>query len=198
MKESIAYVPRALLRDHLWLGHGFWADPDHRAYPRLAEELSFDVRADLEEDPSRKQLIPYVVLGSQGFVWTMTRTSGGTESRLHGRVSLGVGGHLERHDVGDDPLWAGMMRELHEELVLPAEHPRPIYRGLINDDETPVGQVHLGVVFSLELPRPEASIREVDKLHGAWWERAQLVEARERMETWSAFLLDHIPGWFDE
>ncbi len=198
MEEAIAFVERAELLEHIWLGHGFWSDPDTRAYPKLVSALDFDVRRDLEEDPSRKQLIPYVVLGARGQIWTMTRTTGGSESRLHGRVSLGVGGHLERLDEGDDPLWAGMMRELHEELEIPKDHARPIYRGLINDDSTLVGQVHLGVVFSLELAQPEANVRETDKLLGAWWARDALQAQSERMESWSAFLLDHISGWFDE
>ena len=70
-----------------------------------------------EVDPSHKQLIPYVVVRDGSRVFLMERTDAGGDRRLHGKASIGVGGHLNPVDEGDDPLMAGLRREWEEELV---------------------------------------------------------------------------------
>ena len=47
----------------------------------------------------------------------------------------------------------GMRRELDEEVVIDTPYTERIV-GLINDDETPVGQVHLGVVHLCDVEQP--------------------------------------------
>ena len=61
-----------------------------------------------EESPAFKQLIPYIVLRDGERVFFMQRTDAGGDPRLHGKASIGVGGHLNPVDVGADPLtgWA--------------------------------------------------------------------------------------------
>ncbi|MGZ8481707.1 MAG: hypothetical protein ACXWWO_04530, partial [Candidatus Limnocylindria bacterium] len=120
-----------------------------------------------ETDPSFKQLIPYVVVRDADNVFLMHRTDAGGDARLHGRASIGVGGHLNPVDEGEDPLLAGLRREWDEELDAPWE---PDFRllGLLNDDSNPVGSVHLGVVFGVEADGGEVRVRERDKLVGSF------------------------------
>ena len=73
----------------------------------------------MSTDPSLKQIIPYAVVVSGGQVFRYFRQGGG-EARLLGLASVGVGGHINPID-GNDPVRAGIDRELDEELVLPAE-----------------------------------------------------------------------------
>ena len=98
-------------------------------------------------------------------VFLMHRTDAGGDPRLHGRASIGVGGHLNPVDDGDDALMAGLRREWSEELEADWE---PDFRliGLLNDDSNPVGAVHLGVVFSVEAAGRAVDVREHDKLVG--------------------------------
>ena len=105
-------------------------------------------RPTAEENPDFKQLIPYVVLRDGASVFLMERTDAGGDARLHGKASIGVGGHLNPVDDGTDPLLAGLRREWAEELLADWE---PYFRlvGLLNDDSNPVGAVHLGVVFTV-------------------------------------------------
>ena len=49
-----------------------------------------------------------------------------------------------------------MRRELDEEVAITSPGPMRLV-GLINDDATAVGQVHLGVVHLYELERPEVT-----------------------------------------
>ena len=102
-------------------------------------------RAAAEEDPGFKQLIPYVVVRDGDAVFLMQRTDAGGDARLHGKASIGVGGHLNPVDEGEDALMAGLRREWAEEVEASWV---PEFRlvGLLNDDSNPVGSVHLGVV----------------------------------------------------
>ena len=137
-----------------------------------------------EDDPSHKQLIPYVVVRDGDRVFLMERTDAGGDRRLHGKASIGVGGHLNPVDDGDDALMAGLRREWDEELV--AEW-TPEFRlvGLLNDDSNPVGAVHLGVVFAVEADGRAVDVREREKLSGAFVAPDALNAAWDRLETWS-------------
>ena len=90
----------------------------------------------------------------------MQRTAAGADARLHHRYSIGVGGHL---NPGDGGLLGGLRREWAEELVADFV---PDFRlvGLLNDDTTPVGRVHLGVVYVADAAGRPVAIREVDNL----------------------------------
>ena len=142
-----------------------------------------------EEDPEHKQLIPYVVVRDGPRVFLMQRTDAGGDARLHGKASIGVGGHLNPVDDGDDQLMAGLRREWAEELEADWE---PEFRlvGLLNDDTNPVGAVHLGVVFEVQADGRHVSVRERDKLDGAFVETDAIREAWDRLETWSQLVAD--------
>jgi predicted NUDIX family phosphoesterase len=136
-----------------------------------------------EDDPGYKQLIPYVVVRDANTVFLMERTDAGGDARLHGKASIGVGGHLNPVDEGEDALMAGLRREWHEELETDWE-PEFELIGLLNDDSNPVGAVHLGVVFSVKAAGPVA-VREHDKLTGAFVGADEVTAAWDRLETWS-------------
>jgi predicted NUDIX family phosphoesterase len=154
-------------------------------------------RPTAEGDPAFKQLIPYVVLHDGGSLFLMERTAAGGDARLHGKASIGVGGHLNPVDSGEDPLLAGLQREWAEELAADWD---PEFRlvGLLNDDSNPVGAVHLGVVFTVDAAGRPAEVREHDKLVGRFVPVGEVFAARDRLETWSQLvagaLLDELPG----
>ena len=137
-----------------------------------------------ETDPAFKQLIPYVVVRDADRVFLMRRTAIGGDARLHGRSSIGVGGHLNPVDHGEDPLMAGLRREWDEELETDW-NPEFELIGLLNDDSDPVGSVHLGVVFSVDAADRPVTVREADKLTGEFVTPRQLREEWDRLETWS-------------
>jgi predicted NUDIX family phosphoesterase len=137
-----------------------------------------------EVDPGLKQLIPYVVVRQDREMFLMERSSAGGDARLHGKASIGVGGHLNPVDQGEDPLLDGMRREWSEELIAEFE---PAFRlvGFLNDDSNPVGSVHLGVVFTVEADGHAVSVREHEKLTGRFATTDEVLHAWERLETWS-------------
>ena len=142
-----------------------------------------------EDDPGFKQLIPYVVVRDGDRVFLMQRTDAGGDARLHGKASIGVGGHLNPVDDGEEPLMAGLRREWDEELVA-AWAPEFQLVGLLNDDSNPVGAVHLGVVFTVEAEGRSVEVREREKLTGAFVEADAVAAAWDRLETWSQLVAD--------
>jgi predicted NUDIX family phosphoesterase len=153
-------------------------------------------RRELESDPSWKQPIPYAVAlyrpadapASETQLFWMDRLAGGSDKRLHGRASFGVGGHISPSDGG---IRAALAREWGEEVatpVLPAFTPI----GLLNDDGDDVGRVHLGVVFLAALTSSSIHIRETHKLAGSLVSVSEALRRKDELEGWSARLIDTI------
>jgi predicted NUDIX family phosphoesterase len=189
--ERVLVIPTAVFHQ-LGVFQGFRGDV--RAYlPRLLDpaNLSFLPRGRAEHDPSFKQLIPYVVLRWRGEVFHYTRGAAGTETRLQALRSIGVVGHICAEDVTDagDLYRTGLLREVAEEVDIQSRYAEHVV-GLINDDRTPVGQVHLGVVHVFELEQPRVGRREEALAASGFAPLSELRRDRERFETWSQFLLD--------
>jgi predicted NUDIX family phosphoesterase len=146
-----------------------------------------------EESPDWKQLIPYVVLRDGDEVFLMERTDAGGDARLHRKASIGVGGHLNPVDEGENPLLAGLRREWQEELDADWE-PEFSLVGLLNDDSNPVGSVHLGIVFEVEAAGRLVAVRESHKLTGRFVPPSEVVAAWDRLETWSQLVASHLLG----
>jgi predicted NUDIX family phosphoesterase len=187
--ERVFVVPReAVIPGDGWIGiRTAGAD---RLLEVIAAEGRFEPRPAMESDPTYKQIIPYLVLRDGPRWFLMRRTQAGGDARLHDRWSIGVGGHL---NPGDGELTGGLRREWREEVVADFE---PEFRliGLLNDDTTEVGGVHVGAVYLADAGGRPVEIRETDKLTGAFAEPTEVAEVVDRMETWSALVFDHLEG----
>ena len=160
-------------------------DPYLRA---VAEHGTFRPRDELENDPTWKQVIPYLALRDGERLFLMRRTRAGGDERLHGRYSLGVGGHVNPQD-GD--VFGGLAREWAEELeadFMPDFEPL----GVLNDDDNAVGAVHLGLVFTADAMGRTVDIREKEKLSGSFSTFDEVAAVANRLETWSELLFAHL------
>jgi predicted NUDIX family phosphoesterase len=189
--ERVLVVPTWLFRE-IGVFHGFC--PHVETYlPRLLDpkHLSYRPRAEVEIDPSFKQIIPYVVLRWKDQVFHYTRGKRATESRLQALRSIGVGGHISADDrnLFDSPYREAMFREVQEEVNLQTTYSERCI-GLINDDTTSVGQVHLGIVHVLDLEEPKVDRREQALTRAGFALVEELRSQRQEFETWSQFLLD--------
>ncbi len=187
--EQVFVVARvALPGDAGWYG---LRTTDLDAFVASAERNGrYEPRQTMERDRSFKQIIPYLVLRDSSRYFLMQRTNAGGDPRLHGRYSIGVGGHL---NPGDGGLLGGLRREWAEELVADFVPPFRLV-ALLNDDTTAVGAVHLGAVYLADAGGRPVAIRETDKLFGAFAEPAAVGAVRDRLETWSALVFDFLEG----
>lgn len=195
-EEQVLVVPASIL-DELGRFQGFSADLDRYFDAVLrCEQLAYRPRGAMEEDPSFKQLIPYVLMrhtdaSGQVRVFSYTRGGGGGEKRLHTKRSVGVGGHISTEDAthdeahSDEGLYRrGLERELAEEVTIASGYTEKMV-GLINDDETPVGQVHLGVVHVFDVEEPNVESAEADLAEGQFLPVEQLIAEIDAYESWS-------------
>jgi len=161
------------------------------------EHVSYRPRSEMEEDPNFKQLIPYVIfrhVDEQKVVriFKYTRGGGQGEKRLHNKVSIGIGGHISSIDQDSESLSSydeGMRRELEEEVSIETSYEQNVV-GLINDDETEVGRVHLGVIHLFDVEQPLVKPRE-DDINDAGFEPVNRLKHQvDHMESWSRFCLE--------
>ena len=152
----------------------------------LFDRHFFIDRPTAEVSPQYKQLIPYVVIRHGDDFYLLQRTPKQTEARLHHKLSLGIGGHVNP----DTPeLLDGLHKELEEEVNVAGDYDLT-FAGILNDDTTDVGLVHLGVVYLMETHDANVSIRETDKMTGRWVARGELAQHRDAMESWSQIVYD--------
>lgn len=200
--EQILVVPTSIFHR---LGHfqGFSTDVSRYLDELLSpEHTSYRPRSEMEEDPSYKQLIPYVIfqhVAADGAltVFQYTRGKGQGEKRLHAKRSVGIGGHISSIDEqsGSDlnPYREGMQRELTEEVAINTPY-RERLVGLINDDQTEVGKVHLGVVHMFEVETPDVQPREKDIIETGFQPVGELLQDLDGFESWSAICLRELFG----
>lgn len=217
-EERVLVVPTE--RFHA-LGHfqGFSTEMS-RYLPALLEgdDLAYRPRGEMEQDPSFKQLIPYVIFrhtDGAGVVrvFQYTRGGGQGEARLRAKRSVGVGGHISTldHDsagrdsagrevagadtggVYHDVYREGLLRELAEEVVIETDF-RDQCVGLINDDESPVGQVHLGVVHIYDVDEPAVRPREADILDAGFRPVVEILAELDGFESWSQIAMRALFG----
>jgi predicted NUDIX family phosphoesterase len=166
---------------------------------RIRERGFFVERRHAERDSSLKQIIPYsVVRNGGGEVFLLRRLKGGEEKRLHDKLSIGVGGHVNPGDEKGDIsiVEACCRRELEEELEIGGEfRTEPV--GVINDESNDVGSVHFGLVFAVDTTDARVAVRETHLLHGEFVTSEALLEqwraARARFESWSDLILERWP-----
>jgi predicted NUDIX family phosphoesterase len=192
--EHVLVVPTDVFHR---LGHfqGFCGDVDRYLRGLLdPAHTSYRPRSAMEQDPSFKQLIPYVIFryrdgSGSTHLFQYTRGKGQGESRLHAKRSIGVGGHISADDAAMASAYEeGMRRELEEEIYIGTTY-RGRMVGLINDDETEVGRVHLGVVHVLDVEEPAVEPREDDLVDAGFRPLNELLAASDRFETWSQICL---------
>ena len=195
--EFVWVVPRSVLFPEA-TPHGLLAleaqELEDRYLGPARDQGFFIERRYAEEHPEFKQPIPYVAVCREDQVLCLTRLSTQGEQRLHGKRSIGVGGHINPCDQDEGDLFASACeRELHEELVLPETALDLTPVGLLNDDTTAVGAVHVGLVYRLDASSIEVAIRETSAMAGDFESLGTLQDLacspEPPFETWSTLLL---------
>ncbi len=156
--------------------------------------FSFVNRPDAEQDPGQKQIIPYILLQTEDGEQTAAYNRQGSETRLHDLWSVGIGGHINPIDQSANQstfkeiLVTGMERELDEELTGQPTGDPVEFCGIISEDITPVGSVHLGAVFRILTNTPEAYLPGEELYRFTWTPTARLKTLK--MDLWYELALE--------
>ncbi|MEY2547320.1 MAG: hypothetical protein QOG48_2437 [Verrucomicrobiota bacterium] len=189
-------IKRSLF-DELGAFHGLNFEPQKYLGAILSRGNNFFLsRAQAENDPTHKQIIPYVLLACGEKVLHYVRGKKAGEQRLVAKGSIGIGGHMNESDESlfalDEAAYrAGVEREVNEEIKIDSAFDDRIV-ALLNDDSTEVGRVHLGIVHVFKLAEPKVGKREAMITNLAFLSREELMARRDSLETWSQLCLDSL------
>lgn len=189
--EHVLCVKRdEIFPDGAW--HGFVSDGLERYQQVIRTRSFFMPRAEVEDDPTYQQIIPYVVFRHSDRYFLTRRLKASSEKRLRQLYSLGIGGHINPGDLASgDPVLDGLKREFEEEVAYSGDFDA-VLLGLINDESAPVSKVHLGLCFLLEGSTPEIAIRETEKLAGELLTLEEMRIHYLQMESWSQIVYDRL------
>ncbi len=199
LEEQVLVVERDVV-ERVGMFQGLSLDVERYLDAFFARDVArFMPRSRAEADPAFKQIIPYVIMTHGRKCLSYIRGVRAGETRLVGRRSIGIGGHINPTD-DEAPLFeldfrevyqAAVKREVAEEVAVETAHPDRVV-ALINDDSNEVGQVHLGIVHLWELEAPTVAKREQMITQMAFLTPSELHAERDNLETWSQLCLNHL------
>ncbi|MDT8402163.1 MAG: hypothetical protein RQ743_10740 [Bacteroidales bacterium] len=190
MEELVFAIPR----DELWQFLSYkeigLIKGNRDILNRIVQIGLFKKRSELEEDPSFKQIIPYAIISNKESFYLFRRRSGQREKRLHNKLHLGVGGHMNPgrlNEPDEQYLVNELKRELFEEVKLLNDCliEDIEFIGFINDDTIPVSSVHLGLLYNIRISNKDLIVNETNKMTAYWIDKTDLAEYYEEMETWT-------------
>lgn len=156
----------------------------------IQDKKEFLPRSIMETDPNYKQIIPYLIFSYNDCYFLMQRTAHATESRLKNKFSLGIGGHIRQEDLKNGSIFSWAEREFHEEVEYKDSFTiQPL--GILNDDASAVGQVHVGFVFLVQGTTPHIQVKSELK-SGQLLSLDACKEYQDSMEGWSQIVYDFL------
>lgn len=162
-----------------------------------------------ETNPYYVQLIPYVILHNvdSGKVFMYSRGKGGNEARLHGKCSIGVGGHIDIAPSDTEDLLTVIAKEARRELLEEVGLELPGSATLktliettafmVYTNATAVDNVHLGICFVLPVIDQNLKNMEAGVITNHQWVNLSDINAMLtddsgiELETWSAAIVEH-------
>lgn len=153
-----------------------------------------------EEDSNLQQIIPYLVLiNEKNEVFCYTRGNGGGEAKLHAKLSIGLGGHIDDLPPENVSLRSWITkearRELEEEVGLTVPAPIIASRLLLDHShatdpttgKTYVGQVHVGLLCLVPVNSADLGKSEKGVIENGNWLRVEdfTPEMWEHLEPWA-------------
>ncbi|MFD1219670.1 hypothetical protein [Paenibacillus vulneris] len=149
----------------------------------------------VEYNTDFRQPIPYILIQYKDTFFATRRLMNSGETRLHGKISLGVGGHINPEDYSPyyNTIESALYRELAEELDIGQEVSLDVIQaGMINDNSNEVSRDHLSIVYIVNVNNPDVRVKETDKLEGRFYSIDELKKSYDNLESWSKLVFDHL------
>lgn len=191
--EKVLVVSASIMNAYL-KKNGFISESTNDILNVIEKNHLYIDRDYAEHAKEYKQIIPYVILSDGKRIFLTQRLKAQTEKRLHGKYSIGLGGHINpSEENSEDVILEGMKRELFEEVGLTNIITHECV-GIINDLSTEVSNFHIGIVFYLCVS-PDIHIKEVEKMTGKWATDDEIRKVYEYLESWSQIVWENKQKW---
>jgi len=207
--EKLVALPNVVVDNHLKDGISPLKDSTI-----LDDNICLLPRYLLEESNDFRHLVSYIIVKDEsGNILSYSRTKNAGESRLHGKYSIGIGGHVNSddyevalHDKSHyDQLSLvnicsnGRWREIYEEIGLSKKRIGESngicnFKRFIVTNDNPVDKVHIGCVYEITIPNEIISnINLEDKYTNLeWLSINELKKNIESYENWSKILINEL------
>ncbi|MCT4563299.1 MAG: NUDIX domain-containing protein [Maledivibacter sp.] len=193
MAEKVLVVHKDLLKEYFKdISYGLIVDNTDLIFDKALKNHSFLDRDIAEYDYDYRQIIPYIIVKNEDSYLLLKRLNKQTEKRLHGKYSLGVGGHInpDPSNKYENVIMSGLYRELNEEISI-KEPFELTFAGVINNQTSDVGKVHVGFLYILEASSLDFEVLEKEKMTGEWVTQEELTAYYEYLEGWSQIVFDN-------
>lgn len=211
--EEILSFPKELVTEAFG-NKNFIARDRTERFLHGSDQSDFRIRDQVEDDRSRVQALPIVVIrNADGDVLRLRRRERSSDNPLHDKVVLWAGGHVRREDADNgDPLIRCAARELEEELRLQIRLSDLVPIGAVYFDNGGSTSKHVAIAYewrsvtndvSVVLSRSEFFERRGTSLSGSFAGVDKLVDdvqTKRLKEPWSVELIrEHLAkGAFGE
>ena len=185
--EEILVVRTKILFQNIPIWSGIKKDIFDLFVSNIQKNAAFIPRAHAETNPAYKQIIPYMIFIFDHKIFVMQRKSTASEQRLANKFSIGIGGHVRQEDIVNNDIYQWAKREFEEEVDYKGSLKISNF-GVLNDESTEVGKVHLGIVLILEGDSNQISIRDEHK-SGMLLSIEECKALSPHMENWSQLVL---------
>ena len=173
----------------------------------ILENYEFKTRWPLETNFDYKQPLPYgVIMNNENKIFVYQRwwsKSAAAESRLHNKVSIGVGWHIEEEDIKENNLLRdSLIREVEEEIwVKESDIKKITLIGYINYEENEVSRVHLGIWYVIQISESEIIMDDGELADGEFKTleeyKEMIASGKYDIEPWSLMLVPFIDTYIN-
>ena len=197
-EREILVVPRKILfREKKF--QGFLNFKEYNYIPTVLKNSMWIKRKKAEFNPYYQQIIPYGVIvdtkSKSVFVYKRSSSNGYSERRLYNKISLGVGGHIEKKDLkcnikksGRNVFECCLLREIREELNI-SKKLNLLTFGFIKLEDTSIDKDHFGIVYLIELPKSKIILNKSEIASGEFLSLEKLYSLRKFAEGWTRALI---------
>jgi predicted NUDIX family phosphoesterase len=187
-KEKVLVVPANDVERICGRKVGLVEVPEYDIINLIKEKGFFVDREKAEFDESIRQVIPYILLRENEKFLLFKRTTAQGEKRLHNKIAIGVGGHVNVKDSESpiDAFYKGLEREINEEVDVEIKNLN--YIGIINVVDTSVSRVHVGLCYIADVKYN--GLVEKDKFEELFTDSPH--DYLEEMEGWSKAVVEYL------
>ncbi len=191
MKQEVMVVDNKLLFSEIKRETKFYYNDEYNFEENILKNYTYMVREKAETDYNYKQPVPYwIVINEKNEIFVYKRWwawSNSAENRLHSKISIWVGWHIEREDENtDNPLRDTLVREIEEELGFNQKDIKSVEPiGYLNYDADEVSKFHIWTCYIVKVDNPDIKLLdwELEK-----WDFMNILEIEKLLKSWQSNL----------